>query len=151
MTISKLLPNWWKCETMSPPFSIKGKYNTSNGDYSAKSWSIFKKSPISGILIHWTTRSLYWKLNLVKVEGRYEGFYESYESAELFQPWLYLLRKKCWQIKFKLIKKVFVNLLERTIRLVMFPRSPRTVSKLNPIPQIIHLHMIVIKVENWHQ
>ena len=98
MTISKLLPNWWKCETMSPPFSIKGKYNTSNGDYSAKSWSIFKKSPISGILIHWTIRSLYWKLNLVKVEGRYGGFYESYESAELFQPWLYLYEFSCWLV-----------------------------------------------------
>ena len=60
----------------------------SNSHSSAKSWPFLKKSAISEILIERTTRSLYWKLNLVKVEGRYEGFYESYESAELFQPWL---------------------------------------------------------------
>ena len=52
----------------------------------AKSWPICKKSDIFEILIQWTTRSLYWKLNLVKVEGSYEGFYE---SPELFQPGLY--------------------------------------------------------------
>ena len=60
-------------KTMSPPFSIKGKYNTSNGDYSAKSWPICK-TDIFEILIERTTRFPYWKLNLVKVEGSYEGF-----------------------------------------------------------------------------
>ena len=49
-------------------------YKFSNVDYSVKPWPICKKSDIFEILIERTTRSPYWKLNLVKVEGSYEGF-----------------------------------------------------------------------------